>query len=104
MEYSVEEHKDALRRCFNGQPRTAYARMDGWIARDNPFIREGWNYAIEQGWLRVEDVELEQETFMKGFLTDNGYEDLGIEIPVSLESQVVLVTSEEKVNFKEEGF
>lgn len=81
MEYPIQEHKDALIRCFKGQPRTAYARMDGWIMRDNPFITEGWNYAIKQGWLRVEDVELEQETFMKGFLTDKGYADLGIDMP-----------------------
>ena len=101
MEYPIQEHKDALIRCFKDQPRTTYARMDGWIMRDSRFIAEGWNYAIEQGWLRVEGVELEQETFMKGFLTDKGYEDLGIENPAPDESQAA---PEEKVNFNEEGF
>ena len=102
MKYPIEDHKFTLRRAFTSNPRTMWIRMDGWIARDCPFIVEGWNYAVEQGWLRVVDVELEQETYMKGFLTDKGYEDLGIEMP--LESQVVTSGEKENVNFNEEGF
>ena len=73
-----EEHRQSFKRCFEGQNlETTYARYDGHTAR-NKFLRKGWNYAVDQGWLKVEEVELEQETFSKGFLTEKGRKDLGL--------------------------
>lgn len=74
-----EEYRQSFKRCFQGQNlETAHVHFDGHTAR-NEFLRDGWNYAINQGWLRTEEVELEQETFIKGFLTDKGrYEVLGV--------------------------
>lgn len=70
------EYDAAIRRHFDTE-LADYIRMDGWDMR-NQFLAGGWNYAIDQGWLRVVDVELEQETFMKGYLTDKGRKDLGL--------------------------
>jgi len=71
-----EEYRQSFKRLFTGQNLDlTYCRFDGHTAR-NEFLRNGWNYAIDQGWLRVEEVELEQETFMKGFLTEKGRKEV----------------------------
>jgi len=72
----AEEYKAAFFRLFNRQNlETTYCYFDGHSAR-HKFLRDGWNYAIDQGWLRVETVELEQETFYKGYITDKGRKDI----------------------------
>lgn len=72
----AEEYRQSFRRLFQGQNlKDCYCRFDGQTAR-NQFLCEGWNYAIDQGWLRVITVELEQETFMKGFLTEKGQKEV----------------------------
>jgi hypothetical protein len=74
--YPEVEHRECLRRAFQGQDASTYIRMDGHAAR-GAFLRENWNFALEQGWIRVEKVELEQEVFMKGFLTAKGKSNSG---------------------------
>jgi hypothetical protein len=67
-----EEYRQAFRRLFSNQNlETTYCHFDGNSARID-FYRNGWNYAIKQGWLRVEEVEWEQETYFKGYLTEKG--------------------------------
>lgn len=80
MTYSAIDLRASLVRVFQqtdaarGKP---YIRFDGHSARSR-FLCEGWNLAIDMGWITVETVELEQETFMKGFLTDKGKLELGL--------------------------
>jgi len=71
-----EEYRQSFKRLFSGQNlETTYCHFDGHTAR-NEFLRNGWNYAVDQGWLRVQEVELEQETFFKGFLTEKGKQEV----------------------------
>ena len=84
--YPESELKESLERAFhdvrppkefdNGpQYSSVYIRFDGYEAR-NPFLSAAWNLAIAKGWIRVETIELEQETFMKGYLTELGAKEL----------------------------
>ncbi|TXH40435.1 MAG: hypothetical protein E6Q97_39655 [Desulfurellales bacterium] len=78
QDWTEGDLRDSLRRVFQETQkfnRTPFIHFDGHSAR-NPFLRAGWNLAVENGWLRVEAVELEQDTFMKGFLTDKGRQEL----------------------------
>lgn len=71
-----EEYRLAFQRCFKDKNlETTYVRFDGWTAR-NEFLRRGWNYALNQEWLRIVDVELEQEFFYKGYLTEKGEKEV----------------------------
>lgn len=70
-EYTEQDFKDSLTRAFKDASPGVYLHFDGHSAR-TPFLRDCWNYAIDNGWLKVETIELEQETFMKGYLTDKG--------------------------------
>jgi hypothetical protein len=72
-----EEYRQSMKRCFQGRDLGAtYARMDGPTMRTNTYLTNAWNYAIDQEWIRVETVELEQETFLKGFITPKGIEEV----------------------------
>jgi len=72
MSNEVQEYKNAFKRLFeNKDPKSTHIHFDGHTARSR-FLRDAWNYGVEQEWLRVETVELEQETFFKGYLTPKG--------------------------------
>jgi hypothetical protein len=73
-----EEHIASLQRCFNHKGPDTYIHMDGDIAR-NQYLKEGWNYALEQGWIKAETVESEQDTYLKGYLTEKGRKELNIQ-------------------------
>lgn len=71
-----EEYRRAFKRVFEGQNlETTHVHFDGHAARSE-FLRKGWNYAVDHGWFRVETVELEQDTFLKGYLTEKGKEEI----------------------------
>jgi len=73
--FSDQELDEALARGFRDQNDETYIHFDGHTAR-NEFLSAGWNRAIENGWLHIVSVNLEQETFMKGFLTPRGKKEL----------------------------
>ena len=74
-----EEYRQSFKRIFKDQNlNDTYIHFDGYTAR-NEFLRDGWNYAIEQGWLRVVNVDGDQETYMKGYLTEKGQKEVLIE-------------------------
>lgn len=68
-----EEYRQSFKRAFEGQNlEETYIRIDGFDFRDSEFLRKSWEYGNRKEWLRVEIVELEQETFYKGYLTEKG--------------------------------
>ena len=73
--FSDQELDEALVRVFRDQKDSTYIHFDGRTAQ-NEFLRAGWYRGLEKGWLEVESVELEQETFLKGFLTPRGKKEL----------------------------
>jgi hypothetical protein len=77
--YTTEELKAPLREAFSKTVAGAppFIMMDGQAAR-NPLLRGAWNLAVGNGWVRIQTVELEQETYMKGYLTSLGKEALGL--------------------------
>ena len=62
------EYRATLKRAFIDK-RADYIRMDGHEVR-NKYLVDCWNWAIEQALLEVKEVELEQETFYKGYPTE----------------------------------
>lgn len=75
MEDKIEdEYKESLRRAFWNRPY-GYIIMDGHTYRSE-FLRNCWNYAVDSGYFRVVEVNLEQDTYMKGYLTDKGKSEL----------------------------
>ena len=76
MTAEQEEYRQSFRRLFEGRNLSeTYCRFDGHTAR-NSYLLQGWNFAIEQGWLKVVEVNLEQETFSKGYLTEKGQQEV----------------------------
>lgn len=79
--YTTSEFDNTLRRAFEGQDtpsKTCFIMLDGHAAR-NPYIRESWAYALEQGYIRSEwYAQDEQNGYYKGFLTEHGAQALGI--------------------------
>ena len=74
MNFPEEELKAALKRAFS---QADYIRFDGHSAR-NPFLSAGWNLAIERGWINHTEINLEQETILKWYITPLGKEALGL--------------------------
>ena len=68
-----------IRRAFEAADNfdDAYILMDGDIARDR-VLRESWQYAVDNDWLRVVHINEEQYTAMKGYLTEKGRKELGL--------------------------
>lgn len=77
MKTIEEEYRQSFRRFFDGQDLDiTYVHFDGHAAR-NEFLRDGWNFAIDKGWLRVvESTSDEQDNFLKGYLTEQGRKDV----------------------------
>ena len=68
--YKVEEFRQTLLRAFKGK-EDMFIFMDGDSCR-NEYLRESWSYYLTNKYIRVETVNLEQETFMKGYITQEG--------------------------------
>lgn len=69
--YPISEFNESLKRAFVGAPSGMYLIMDGQGARSK-FLRESWNYFVEEKLIRTESVEEEQDSFIKGYITDKG--------------------------------
>ncbi len=69
----IEEYRQTLKRAFKGQPSDAYILMDGRQAQGK-YLRDSWNYYHENGYITTKNVELEQNSFIKGYITDKGKE------------------------------
>jgi len=72
-----EEYRQSFKRLFEGQNlETTYCLFDGHTAR-NTFLRRGWYFAIDQGWLDVVEIDSdEQWLWYKGFLTEKGKKEV----------------------------
>ena len=71
MTKEQKEFKGTLSRAFKDQDENVYIRMDGHAAR-NPYMGESWNFYVDNKYIRVVEVNLEQETFLKGYITKKG--------------------------------
>ncbi len=69
----IEEYRQSLKRAFKEEDEDCYIVMDGHTAR-NEYLRESWNYYVDEGYIKTKNVELEQESFVKGYITDKGRE------------------------------
>lgn len=76
--FKISEFHASLVRLFEGQDlENCHIHMDGRQAQ-NRFLRECWNYAKEKKIIKTKTIELEQDTFMKGYLTEKGKTLLGL--------------------------
>ncbi|MCK5613829.1 hypothetical protein KAR91_68830 [Candidatus Pacearchaeota archaeon] len=69
----IEEYRQTLKRAFSSTDEKYHIVMDGYQSR-NSYLRKSWNYYLDNKYIKVETVELSQETFMKGYITAKGRE------------------------------
>lgn len=69
--FPIEEFHQSLKRAFLGAPKNVYIMMDGQGVRSK-FLNESWGYFVEEKLIRTESVEEEQDSFVKGYITEKG--------------------------------
>lgn len=67
----IEEYRQTLKRAFKCLSEYDYIVMDGQQSR-NSYLRDSWNYFIDHKYISTKNVELEQESFIKGYITKKG--------------------------------
>ena len=76
-DYINKDLEDSLRRAFVDR-RFESILFDGWEAK-NSFLRDGLNYGIDMGWLKVSsEVKESQYTAVNYCLTDKGKLHFGL--------------------------
>ncbi len=70
--FKISEFKESLVRVLKGEDsENCHIHMDGRQAQ-NKFLSECWNYAVDNRIIEVKTIDLDQDCFMKGYLTEHG--------------------------------
>jgi len=72
-ELSEEQEKEFIGTLWKAfiKNKADYIRMDGYEAR-HKYLRDVWCFALDNGYIEPVDISLDQETFVKGYLTEKG--------------------------------